>query len=533
VLRTCSRRLGGLLLAVLFACGDDASPYRVEVNFASAELGDAATVVEVAFVSECPPTDRLGEDPVGSAASLVLVRGAATPALKAPPSGAYGMHARARRRGDCMVIAAGCAPVKISAGGGKTLRVTLSEVPNGLACSEGVACEASTGECAGTCDGGNCELRCDGGECAEAGDDAEVSCPFGYEREAASAECVPGVGDEAIDESGNVGLRNDLILDAEGRPHVAYFALTSISIGSQVRYSTKGDAGWLADPQLLGNDPNTGALGQGLGMALSAAGDPLVAFTEADGKIRFSTRTDGTWDPPNGSATGVTLVPEVARFAVQESAPGSVSIAWGSGYVNRQDGVWTPSAFTAPGAGFTPTVVFTAPGKNLAWLRVVGAAAPYSLVVGEWDGVSAENGPAAAAPPINSLKADLAHSDGLLDVVYATSGLPENTVTHVRGRGDTWSAPAMIGELDGDPIDVAVARNGDRVAVAFTDDGPQSFRLVTKDGDAPWSEPRVLVQNDAGQGAIDLAVDDEGGIHGVYYDSGKADLRYLYVPEAF
>lgn len=131
-------------------CGE---PYDLRVAFDPPALADDASRIDLAVVPSCG-AQTLGEDAGGALAMSVLTRDADAMALGALPPGTYGLYGRAVGD-DCDIVAAGCIPIQIEAGGSGTLTVVLDRF-SGTTCPVG---QCSEGVCvpggdAGQMDGG-------------------------------------------------------------------------------------------------------------------------------------------------------------------------------------------------------------------------------------------------------------------------------------------------------------------------------------------------------------------------------------------
>lgn len=158
-----------LALAAAVGCADGS--YDVVVRFDPPELGDSVERVEVAFVPGCDG-QAPGEPP--DAEEVVLLRRMATSGpmrLGSFEPGSYGLYARGLSDG-CRVVASGCSPVELEAGGSGELVVVLGPL-DGPGCAAGEACveETCVAMDSGVPDGGG-DSGDDGG--AEAGLDGGI-----------------------------------------------------------------------------------------------------------------------------------------------------------------------------------------------------------------------------------------------------------------------------------------------------------------------------------------------------------------------
>jgi hypothetical protein len=202
-------------LAGLLAAACDRA-YDVTIWFDDATARESARGVELLLAPSC-----LDELPAG-AERLGAFRVGETPSLAGARPGRHGLYARVRDD-RCAVIAQGCAPVTLEAGGSGTLVVTVAGVASGAGCEAGEACSdglcvddavtACDDDCTGDrgCFLGSCHERCvlgwclsapDGGFCRDgfcvdclSDDDCGGSR---YECDDATSACVEGDVDTTV-----------------------------------------------------------------------------------------------------------------------------------------------------------------------------------------------------------------------------------------------------------------------------------------------------------------------------------------------
>lgn len=130
----------------MLGCG---SEYGVSVAFDDASLAAQSVRFQVAVVTSCI-TIEPGERPVAPLQIVEFSVDESARALGALEPGDYGLYARAIDE-NCGVVAAGCQPITVEAGGEGNLRVVLSAAGGDL-------CGASS-----ACVNGRCESGADGG----------------------------------------------------------------------------------------------------------------------------------------------------------------------------------------------------------------------------------------------------------------------------------------------------------------------------------------------------------------------------------
>ncbi len=155
--------------ATALVAGCRGGEYTVTLEFSPPELAASSSWIELALVASCAE-QTLGGPPSGARQRIDLSRGS-TPALDPAEPGDAALYARAWSS-DCQVVAAGCEPVVLEAGGSGVLTVTLRDV-SGFGCDAGAVCTG--GRCVsgdgGVSDGSACGTcacpasSCIGGRC--------------------------------------------------------------------------------------------------------------------------------------------------------------------------------------------------------------------------------------------------------------------------------------------------------------------------------------------------------------------------------
>ena len=173
------------LTAVLVLCSCDAGSYQISVAFEPSSLVADAVRVELAVIADCD-AQTLGSVAAAPVLTTALRRMDVPMPLGALPPGSYGLYGRATNA-ECTVMAAGCAPIVVEAGGSGLLEVTL-RAQTGVPCPSGTSC--SVGECvaggdagvvdAGPRDAGVCTAdgECDDGDACTAEACVAGSCVY-------------------------------------------------------------------------------------------------------------------------------------------------------------------------------------------------------------------------------------------------------------------------------------------------------------------------------------------------------------------
>ncbi|MBI2898344.1 MAG: hypothetical protein HYY06_32640 [Deltaproteobacteria bacterium] len=109
--------------ALYMACTSD-DGYRVRVHVPGG--GRRAVRVEVSIIGSCIELGELGEPPWAALRTVEALAERAEP-IGPLAAGTYGLYGRAWEA-QCLLYAAGCAPVAVEAGGAGTLEVLLEEI---------------------------------------------------------------------------------------------------------------------------------------------------------------------------------------------------------------------------------------------------------------------------------------------------------------------------------------------------------------------------------------------------------------------
>ncbi|MFK7987934.1 MAG: MopE-related protein [Sandaracinaceae bacterium] len=165
-----------VLLCATTMLGGCGNQYDLNVAFDPPELADDASRIELSVIPRCGD-QALGADAVGALASSTLTRDGEAMAVGALPAGSYGLYGRAVG-GDCDIVATGCIPIEVEAGGSGRFTVVLDRF-SGTTCPVG---QCSDGVCvpggdAGPMDAGPMDAGRDAGSpdggCSEDCDDSD------------------------------------------------------------------------------------------------------------------------------------------------------------------------------------------------------------------------------------------------------------------------------------------------------------------------------------------------------------------------
>ena len=178
--------------------------YDITVRFVEDEQAERAAAVEVDLVSECPPSGAsLEVDPDDIRLSMRFRTTEASPSFGSIAPGSYGLLARIRDE-SCAIIAVGCLPVELEAGGEGTLTVSVEP-------SDGPACVSDVE----VCDTGLCESTHTDRD-ADTDADSDTCIPSCLDRfcgdDDCGGECPPGCDDgQACDAAGHCFAQGSLV----------------------------------------------------------------------------------------------------------------------------------------------------------------------------------------------------------------------------------------------------------------------------------------------------------------------------------
>lgn len=287
-------------LCFVVGCSD---AYRVSVRFENPDTRSAATQVEVAVVEGCQGADLSGP-PQGAFRSTVFGVGESADALGELAPGNYGLRARAIDD-SCTVIAAGCAPISVSAGEMGELSVLLSNVDD-------TSCAPSL--CPGVCGGSDASVDAlvrdagtdAGADVFDGGFDAGFDGGPGCE--------APGLmcGDTCVNPTVNVMHCGDCDVVCDG---------SDVCFDGACRQDVCTDALGVPCDEVYGSyfkasNPNTFDF---FGAAVSVSGDTIAVGAEAEDSR--ASEVMGDQDDNNGCDVGAVYV------------------------FRRVDGVWTQEAY--------------------------------------------------------------------------------------------------------------------------------------------------------------------------------------------
>lgn len=144
------------VVVLLCACGGE---YDVRLQVVPPALLEQASHVELGVVPSCE--GELDEGPVLGNPLVRFAPGDSPPALGDSETGSRGLYARLVNA-SCEVIASGCSPVNLSAGGSDILRVIVRDA-SGNACAAGESCRAGACIAGGGIDASTTDALVDAG----------------------------------------------------------------------------------------------------------------------------------------------------------------------------------------------------------------------------------------------------------------------------------------------------------------------------------------------------------------------------------
>jgi hypothetical protein len=327
-----------------------------------------------------------------------------------------------------------------SCGGGSTCSYTAYDVDCSQGCING-ACIAGSWTLESTpfsssLDNGN-------GVLDAAGEPVLAGCTGGTVR--VRRRTPQGWKEETVD-SGMGTCEARVALDATGEPMVAY----TDAVNRDLRFALRNGGTW-SPKELVAN---TGDVGRGLSLVVTAAGTPLVSYG-APNEVRLASRVNGTWS--------------------EETIPGVTGSQTELRLVNGNPVVFIatqPNAFVATKSGGSWSVVSTPVGDNaLEALRqsfVATASAPPRLFlkgtnaltsVQQWTFRTIDGAGLALRDEVFAGDTPLAmRGDGGPLAVFARRPIPQSssTTTTIRvQRNAAWAelvSPVPWGHLFGTPV---------------------------------------------------------------------------------
>ena len=325
----------------------------------------------------------------------------------------------------------------------------------------------------------------------------------------------------AVDTIGNVGQHTDLVLDANGRPHVSYYGsgdlkyayhdgatwvvqtldsagdvglYTSMAyhgagnVGISYYDATNGDLRFWSNSGAVGVD-TTGDVGRYTSLAFDSQGYPRISYYDAsNGDLKYVAAGAAGWGPPEV----VDSAGDVGRYAALALQTGGSYVGWPAiAYYDVTNGNLKYAA-----AGLEPRQGSANPATYWA-IETVDAPGD----VGQWASLAFD-------------------SQGRPHIVYSASG-GANLKYARRGPGG-WSY---------DVVDVDTLGQG---SLALDDLGhahvsywkDHQLRYAYHDG-AAWHHETVDAAADVGA-ANALALDDNGYPHISYRDDTSMDLKYAF-----
>lgn len=242
-----------LAFVLLCACGGE---YEVRIQVVPPELVEEASSAEVGIVPSCE--GELDEGPILGAPLTRFALTEPPPALGASETGPRGLYARLVND-RCEVIASGCSPVNLSAGGSDILRVIVRE-SSGNACAIGEICMAGACIAGGNADAETPDAAADSG--------TDTSTPDA------------GTGDAGATDSGAPdGGPEDAGVDAGPLPVDTTCWIREDGCDWSVEFDLSLDL----DPELPNGAANVAFTPNGCAVLFSVAGDLFIARRSAPG----------------------------------------------------------------------------------------------------------------------------------------------------------------------------------------------------------------------------------------------------------
>lgn len=312
------------------------------------------------------------------------------------------------------------------------------------------------------------------------------------------------------------GLSCDLALDAQGRPHLLYYALDE-----DVRYAVMRGSSWTHEHvPLAGGSPYT----HDLALAVDAAGTPHAAFfahQSNDASLLHAVR-DGGWVTETlyhglGSMLGVDLRLDdqgLPHVAFQRSTPD------GLGFTQVVGQAWVPEEVElADHLGEAPSLRLDDQGRP--WISHVSNW-PWSpaLRLAHFDGARWQH--ETLITPADTVRTTaLALHGGQPQILYCGHDVG---LRRLRPGGDGWQEEDLAPGAE--VTDCALALDGaGRARVIFSERASATVRVLFETGETWQASVVEALGGDAGDVAI--ALDSEGRAHLAYRREPSA-LVYAY-----
>ncbi|MDG1551256.1 MAG: putative Ig domain-containing protein, partial [Candidatus Poseidoniaceae archaeon] len=351
--------------------------------------------------------------------------------------------------------------------------------------------------------------------------------PFTYAKDVAISPLTPtNTGGDiplhVIDSIGDVGNSSSMVMDSNGKIHIAYSDITN----TKVKYATDKSGAWV--------DTIIGTFQGSISIAVDSNNNVHIAYTSSL-NLYYATDKSGSWVSSVADSTfGTGFYPSIAIDSNDKVhiAHHNLMSSGRLRHTTDASGSWVTSVLTLSGQdnGQWPSIAIDSNDKiHISYYQAAHTSTPSLLGInyitdksGAWVSICIDNFNAAAdanGPP-TSLSIDsndnihISYFDDINeDLKYATdkSGSWQTSIIDSTGESGHYSSLA-VDSSDNVHISYFQNPNGD---LKYATDKSGSWATSTLD-----SEGHIGPHNS-------LLVDSSGNIHVSYYDETNGDLNYL------
>ena len=308
---------------------------------------------------------------------------------------------------------------------------------------------------------------------------------------------------EVVDQEGDVGMYNALVLDSSGTAHIAYFDADN----SALKYATNGSGSWVVQT-LTTNDLVEGYTSIGV----ETAGTVHVAF--CGNGLWYANNSGGEWKSPSIlAATG-------CQNDMDVSGDGGVFIGYvstdGLSYFGRStDADAWETDLIQTGTVSDPAIV-AAPGDrvHLTYAKAGALEYAHNEAGGFQTWVVDDSGDAGRYSSI-------AYVNGTMHVSYNDAA--NGALKYASNSGGDWTTLTVDENAQGGTHTSIALDEGGTVHISYFGDTAVKY---ASNFAAVWETGAVDAKVGSGGAASSLAVDADGYIHISFYDANDGLLKF-------